>query len=222
MRYLLLCFFLFSIFSAKSQALFTKDDNHLFYGGLKLGANFSQIDGDGFSGYHKVGFAGEGIVYVKPFPVVGFSLGLGYAQKGCHESSLIGTNIGPAVFRYRVHLQYVEVPLMIQIFTPGRLHYSLGVAYNRLLSSKEESEDINQIAISPDLYPFEKQELSGIVGINFKVYRSFFLCGQYEYSLSSIRNGANIPPGYRTGTGREFNNLMSLQFLYLIGSGNAR
>ncbi|MEO6832525.1 MAG: outer membrane beta-barrel protein [Chitinophagaceae bacterium] len=221
MRHFLLFLFLFTTSLGNAQTIFSPDDTHLFYGGLEAGANFSQIDGDGFSGYHKVGFVGEGIVYIKPTKLIGFSLGLGYAQKGMNEADLTGTALGPAVFRYRVHLQYVEVPLLLQIFIPGRFHYSAGLAYNRLLSSNEESEDINPIAISPDLYPFEKQELSGIVSINYKVYGSLFLCGQYEYSITSIRNGANIPPGYATGIGHEYNNLMSFRLLYLIGSGNS-
>ncbi|MBS1643508.1 MAG: PorT family protein [Bacteroidetes bacterium] len=201
---------------AHAQGPFDKDNSQIFFGGLVAGANFAQIDGDGFSGYHKPGFVGGGVVYLKPKSLLGFSLGLNYAQKGCKENSPASTSIGTAIFRYRVQLNYVQVPLLIHLFRPGRLHYSAGVAYNRLISSQESSEDINAIPISANLYPFEKKEWSGIVGFSYRVVENLFLCGQYEYSLSSIRNGTNIPPGYNTGTGHEYNNLMTLRLMYLI------
>jgi len=211
-----------SVTSLWAQAPFTVDDNRLFYGGLQLGMNFSQVDGDTYSGYHKVGVVGGGLVYVRPFKRLGFSLGLGYAQKGSNESDIRETAIGPAVFRYRIHLQYAEVPLLFHLFVPGKFHYSAGFAYSRLLASKEESEDINPINISPDLYPFKPQEISGIVGINYHIYGQWFALGQYQYSLTSIRSDPQIPPGYNTGSGHEYNNLFSLKLLYLIGSATAR
>jgi hypothetical protein len=36
-----------------------------FYGGLVGGVNFTQLDGDNYAGYHKVGFNGGGIVYAR-------------------------------------------------------------------------------------------------------------------------------------------------------------
>ena len=41
------------------------EDEKTFYGGLIAGTNFSQVDGDNFAGYHKVGFNLGGIVYTK-------------------------------------------------------------------------------------------------------------------------------------------------------------
>jgi hypothetical protein len=39
------------------------DDYRTFYGGLIAGTNFTQVDGDNFAGYHKVGFNVGGVVY---------------------------------------------------------------------------------------------------------------------------------------------------------------
>ena len=36
-----------------------------FYGGLIAGANFTQVDGDNYAGYHKVGLNAGGIVYTR-------------------------------------------------------------------------------------------------------------------------------------------------------------
>jgi hypothetical protein len=205
-------------FTAAAQELFSQEDERLFYGGLQLGANFSQVDGDGFSGYRKVGIAGGGLVLVRPFRIAGLSLGLGYAQKGSHEARITETAIGPAVFRYRMHLQYAEVPLLLHLFPGGRFQYSAGISYSRLISANEESESINPIKIDPELYPFLKQDWSTIVAINWRIYGQWFLSGQYQYTIGSIRSEPFIPPGY--GAGRQRNNVMALRLVYFIGSGS--
>ncbi len=203
-----------------AQNIFSTDDTRIFYGGLHLGANFSQVDGDGFSGYHKVGIAGGAAVYVRFLGTFGASLGLGYAQKGSSEARITGTAIGPAVFRYRIHLEYAELPLLLHYFSPGRFHYSGGFSYSRLVNSKEEAEDINPIRISPELYPFRKQDWSGILGITYRIYGQWFISGQYQYTIGSIRSEPFIPPGF--GYGRQRNNVMGLRLLYVIGSGTSR
>jgi len=207
---------------SKAQEIFSAGDDRIFYGSLNLGANFSQVDGDGFSGYHKVGIAGGASVYVHFWTIFAASLGLGYAQKGSHEARISETSIGPAVFRYRAHLQYAEVPLLLHLLLDcpntvlGKIRYSAGFSYSRLLSSTETSEDINTIRISPELYPFRKQDWSGIVGLGYRIYGAWFLSGQYQYTIGSIRSEPYIPPGY--GQGRQRNNVMTLRLMYIIGS----
>lgn len=210
---------------SKAQSVFSAFDDRIFYGSLNLGANFSQVDGDGFSGYHKVGIAGGGTVYVRPFKsppwnLLAGSLGIGYAQKGSHEASIRETTLGPAIFRYRMHLQYVDVPLLLHLLLPGRFHYSAGISYSRLISSNETSEDINIIRISPELFPFRRSDWSGIAGFGLRIRESLFLSGQYQYTLGSIRSEPYIPPGY--GYGRQRNNVITLRLLYIIGSGSSR
>src|SRR5205814_535086 len=143
---LLLVFFAFCTLTAKGQELFSRDEERVFHAGLIAGANFCQVDGDGFVGYHKVGFTGGASVYIKLSPIFQASLGIGYTQKGSRESGV-----------YRLALDYAEMPLLLQLFPPGRFHYSAGISYARLISSKEEAEDVN-VLISQELYPFQKQD----------------------------------------------------------------
>ncbi len=226
MRFLLTVLLLVSAaLHAKAQAgdepaLFSRDEAKIFHAGVNLGANFCQVDGDTYDGYRKVGIAGGALVYVRVLPIVHVSLGLGYAQKGSRQSDIRDTYLGPAVFRYRVDLNYVELPLMFHLFLGGRLHYSAGISYARLLSSKEEAEDVNPIIIKQEYYPFIKEDWSGIVSINAHIYGRFFLQGQFQYTLGSIRDQPYIPPGY--GSGHQRNNVMSVRLLYIIPSGAAR
>lgn len=220
MRFLLpAVLFSFSI-NAHAQKIFSTDDEHIFHAGIAAGANFCQVDGDGFVGYHKVGFAGNAQVYVRLSRVFQLSLGLGYAQKGSRESDIRQTSLGPAVFRYRLDLNYAEMPLMLYLFDGTRINYGLGISYGRLISSKEEAEDINPIRIDPELYPFRKDDWTGIAHIGYHIYGQWFATAQFQYTLGSIRNLDAIPPGY--GYARERNNAVAVRLLYIIPSGGAR
>ena len=205
-----------------AQVLFGQEDDRIFYGSLESGANFSQVDGDGFSGYHKVGIAGVASVLVKPFSLLGISLGIGYEQKGSLEKSIQEFNTVPALFEYRLHFQYASLPLLVHLFLPGRLYYSAGVSYNRLISADESADANFPIKISPDLYPFKKQDWCGIAGITYRIGKGFFIAGQYQYTVGSIRSDPFIPPGFGAGLGRERNNVMSLRIRYIIASAGTR
>jgi hypothetical protein len=201
---ILLCYSL----SAQGQELFTRDDERVFHAGLNAGINFCQVDGDGLVGYHKIGLAGGATIYTRLLPILHASLGIGYTQKG---------SVQPG--RYRLNLNYVEAPLLFHLFPSGRFHYSAGISYGRLISSKEEAEDVG-ILVDPDLYPFNKTDWNIMAGVSYHINGQWFLNGQYQYTIQSMRDVANIPPGY--GYANERNNVVSLRLLYIIPSAGAR
>ncbi len=210
---------------AWAQDVLSAFDGRDFYGSFYLSANFSQIDGDGFSGYHKFSIAGGASIWVRPFKELPWSLfaaslSIGYAQKGSHEASLRDTYTGPAVFRYRVQLRYAELLLLVHFIGFRRVHYTAGIAYRRLLAPDETSEDVSPILISPELYPFCKQDWSGIAGSGFRIWRGWFAIGQYQYTVGSIRDEPYIPPGY--GWSHQRNNVMTIRLLSLTVSGGER
>jgi hypothetical protein len=201
------CFFLCTT-ASWAQELFTRDDERVFHAGLAAGINFCQVDGDGLVGYHKIGLAGGATVYTRLLPILHASLGIGYTQKGSVEPG-----------RYRLNLNYVELPLLFHLFPKGRFHYSAGLSYGRLISSKEEAEDVG-ILVDADLYPFNKSDWNIVAGVSYHLQGQWFLNGQYQYTIQSMRDAANIPPGY--GYANERNNVVSLRMLYIIPSGAER
>src|SRR5690606_3693125 len=59
------------------------DENaRTFYGGISMGGTFSQLDGDNFAGYRKIGLTGGAIVYAELAKKFAMSLELLYTQKG--------------------------------------------------------------------------------------------------------------------------------------------
>src|SRR5690606_3829951 len=77
-------------FSLKARAqYYSNSEYNLFVAGLIAGPDWSQVDGDGYKGYHKTGFTGGAIIYLPlgdidlPFDAtLAFSMEVAYTQKG--------------------------------------------------------------------------------------------------------------------------------------------
>src|ERR1043165_9035546 len=69
---------------AQNPADYYEEIPRAFYGGLVVGANFAQVDGDNYAGYHRIGINAGGIVYTKFDEHLAASIEILYSQKGSH------------------------------------------------------------------------------------------------------------------------------------------
>lgn len=192
------------------------EDNRTFYGGASIGTTFSQIDGDAFAGYHRIGLTGGAIVYAELAKKFAISLELLYAQKGL-KSHKEQPGPGFRLYDYDIKLNYAEVPVIFNYFDKRKSHFGLGAAYAQLISSKEtvltDSADIN--AVNFDDYPFRKYDIMAVASANLHLGKGFFLNIRYQYSLISIRNDFYKPISRRDATG-QYNNSWVLKLMYLF------
>lgn len=215
-----LLFFLFLLPTAAfSQSVFQTDDNRIFFGGFAGGANFSQVDGDALSGYHKVGFQGGAQVVARFSPFLGAGLELLYAQKGSlFKGFSADAYANTYLEKYRLRLNYVSVPLLLYVWMPEKVSYHAGVSYDRLVSSKEEITGPQSYQVlNPEAFPFQKNNFSLLGGVGYEFYRGWQIQMRYEYSLTSIREGKYIPLGYGGGTfGGQYHNLFTVRLAYFF------
>lgn len=191
-------------------------DTRIFFGALAAGANMAQVDGDTKSGYHKVGLNIGALVYSRFTTAIGASLELRFVQKGAVSKGFTSTTSGAAALEvYKIKLTYAEVPLMLHYFAQGKLTYSAGLAYAYLISSNEIYEAGYPVNLN-DRFPFNKNEISGLIGGNYAFAKHWSVEGRYQYSLTSIRSAENIPVGLNTGSGSQRNNIISIRLMYLF------
>ncbi len=191
------------------------DEYRNFWGGIAAGVNFSQVDGDGFAGYNKVGLNAGPVVYARFSPLIGASLEIAFSQKGSKMRRITDNAYsGPAVERYDMKLNYAEVPLLLHLMPEGRFHYSLGASYGYLISSEETAETIAPVNLDSELYSFLDQDINMIFGASYQLYGNWFFSGRFAYSLSTIRDPARVPVGY--GGGNQANNLFTFRLVYLF------
>lgn len=187
-----------------------------FTGGLVLGGNATQVDGDYLNGYHKFGLNAGAIGCVNFAKQFGLSLELLFSQKGSYsvtttESPAVGTYFA----KYSIRLNYAEVPLVFHYYVTPRFHFNLGASYNVLAGAEEMYNDASyNVIVDPEVYAFSRHTFDGIVGGSVALWRGLVFDIRFQYSLATIRKLEKVPAGL--GFENQKNNMFSLRFIYLF------
>lgn len=205
------CFLLLPV-AARSQSSYYVEDLKRFYGGVVLGANFTQVDGDRFAGYNKAGLNTGGIVYINFTEHVAASLEILYSQKGARATKPQQIDNGSYITDYGITLNYAEIPVMINYIDKHKSNVGIGLSYARLGTSKESITTNPPLIYNADDYPFKKSDLNLLLGGNLHLWKGLFLNMRAQYSLISIRD--KIPQTYARAA--QFNNLWTVRVMYLF------
>lgn len=196
------------------QSNYYEPEPKVFDGGAILGVNFSQVDGDTYFGYHKVGVQVGGVVYVHFTKVFGASVELLYSQKGSRgESVKESPAIGTYVSKYFMNLNYAEIPLTFHAVI-RTIDVEAGISYGLLVSSKEWVQTDQPVVIDPDKNRFNTSDIDYVFGIGRRVYKKLFANVRYQYSVTSMRPPERIPVGFGFNNNGQFNNLFNFRLMY--------
>lgn len=205
---------------AQAQSYYVESEN-TFYGGPVLGLNFTQVDGDNYAGYAKVGFNLGGIVYTKFGSDFAASMEILYTQKGASGKPKPSGVPGINLVDYDLKLNYAEVPICLYYVDPHKNHFGAGVSYGRLISAVEDVKTQPTYNFDVDNHPFKKSDISFLLNANLHVWKGFFLNARFNYSILAIRTdvpfGLGRSGGGGAGNGQQFNNVVSLRFVYVFG-----
>jgi hypothetical protein len=184
-----------------------------FYAGPLLGASFSQIDGDSYRGYNKLGLVLGGFVGRELSDHWKTQLEIVYIQKG--SSATPDVEAGD-YSDYKVDLRYIQFPLTMQL-TTGLFSFEGGLSYGRLLNYYEEV--YGAPIADEDQVPFKNSEWSTIFGFSYHITEQFLVNVRFNYSLFRVREpyDGDIPvydahwdfrkPG-------QYNHVVSMSFYY--------
>jgi hypothetical protein len=168
------------------------DEEGRFTATVLVGMNISQIDGDAVAGYNKIGLNGGvrgGIRFGKKIELGTEIL---FSQKG----SATGTS---SFNPFTVHLDYVEVPVLIyykdwdaedangNVFQ--RMMFGAGLSYSRLLNINIKNNG------GLDLDGFARNDLMAVLDANVFITKNFGLNVRWSRSLPTIYN--DNPEGER-------------------------
>lgn len=150
-----------------------------FKAGVLAGSVFSQVDGDSYAGFNKLGLVSGIYVYRSISKKVDLQLEMKLKQKG---SRFTGDKKKGDFRIYRMNLSYLEIPLLM------KYHYTdfaveAGLNFSVLMHSKEKDESGEVIYSNP----FEKTELSPLIGFNYEWKNNFSFSVRWSYSLTRIR-----------------------------------
>ena len=177
-----------------------------FGGGLFAGGNFSQIDGDRFSGYNIPGFYGGGFVNLDLNQKTKAQFEISYVRKGA-GNDFDETN---STF-YKVKLDYVQIPVLLDYQLYKRFWVHAGLGYGFLF---KQTEDLDGAGDLPPIPRFDNYDFYGLAGFNFRIFDKLFITSRFNYSILPIRSH----PGNQTYffNRGQYNNCISFSLRYHI------
>jgi hypothetical protein len=153
-----------------------------FEGGILGGLTASQIDGDSYSGYNKVGIqAGAWVQRLFTYTVAG-QMELRYVQKGSLHTNKPND---PNQIYYKCALHYIDLPIMAQYIYNEKVIFELGIGPEFLLSGKEYDENGEWPEMGP---PFQSFTMSAIAGIGYTFWEVLIFSARFNYSIIPIRD----------------------------------
>lgn len=176
-----------------------------FNSGFFVGANTSQIEGDSYKGFNKIGYQLGMFTSREIKNNLDWKLAISWINKGSFKPSEPDKGIFNT---YKISLNYVEVPFTVEFLWKG-FTWEAGLSAGVLISSNEE--DQNGVAPVQSLnYNFG--EIAGIFGIHYNLTEKLGANVRYSRSVLPIADSLEIT---RFGLfGGSFNNLFQLNLFY--------
>jgi hypothetical protein len=180
-----------------------------------LGIAASQLHGDNYSGYNKLG--GMAGLYVNALLKKNHSLEFGiiYVQKGARKNQNVEK--GDYTF-YLLRLNYVEVPLLYR-WQHNKFFFTIGASYAYLINYYESSSELGNYT---GLYPFLRSEYSSNLGIGMNLTPKIGVEVRANNSFLTIRPWpSTFRPYYNNILARTFNNgsysnILQIAFTYKL------
>jgi hypothetical protein len=212
------CLLLLLTTAAKAQGdeLFGTEQK-VFEGRLIMGLNFTQVDGDTYNGYHKVGINAGGMVYVHFGKKTGISMEMLYTQKGARganarESFYVGTYLD----KYYLNLNYLEIPVLFHLKRGIYIDYEAGLSYALLLRSGEWGYADVPVLIQPEFNYFNTSDICYVGGASFRLSKRWRGNIRLQYSAKYIRPGERTPEHYYQSQAGQQNNVVSMRMMYTL------
>lgn len=174
---------------------------------IHAGITAGQVQGDGLSGFNKLGFlAGLGITtaFSEEWSA-GFELN--FIQKGSVKRS--NAEAGDYT-EYKMLLNYIQVPIYATYQVNSKFGFLGGPAVGILISNKEE-DMYGEITGTPE---FEKLELALVLGASYAFSEKWTAHIKHDQSLLPIRSKGDYSSN--TLKGKQYNMLLSLSISYSL------
>lgn len=155
-----------------------------FKGGLLGGLAATQVDGDGYGGYHRAGAIGG--VWVS-FPLATnwtLRTELKVIQKGSYKRHTDGA--GGTAGTYSLSLSYAEMPFLVEYSYNEKITPFAGLSGGYLWKAMEKNNGLENLSTSG--MPFKKVELAAHAGVDYRLNSHFSFCGTFSYSVLPVRN----------------------------------
>lgn len=190
-------------------------------GGVIFGMDASQVDGDDYAGYHKVGFNTGFYGQIPVSRMFFFSVEILYAQDGGKSPVIPGQ-----VLRYRSQFSYAQVPILFHFQEKKAVNFGVGFQYGRLVGQQVFADEIEQPdpflctgrPTDTDLLNQEfictgKNDFRAVADANYLFTKNFMVNVRFSYSI--------VPFGYYGSCNfinrGLYHNVLTFRLMYVFG-----
>lgn len=182
-----------------------------FKGGVEAGIVGSQVDGDTLSGYDKAGLRLGFYIEREISKDLGVQFGLLYVQKG----STGAKKPDDLNSYYEINLHYIDMPLTGKYYHSSGIIGEAGIALGYLFKQQEMGYDAFSQFRKDDDPGFNRFEVSGHLGLGYRIFPNTIVHTQFNYSLRRIRGKYDSQiPGIYAG---QFNNSLMVALQIYLG-----
>lgn len=183
--------------------------SQVFKGGLLLGINGAQVDGDDQSGYDKFGIMGGAFIYTPISPYWDIQLEIEYMGKGAQSVSTADEGYQT---EFTINLNYIELPVLMKldlsstnINTLKSFSFVGGLGFGYLF---DPSQTLSSLYPTTQIN-FRSFELSAVLGFEYQLNDMFSVLGRFSYSITPIAHTFANPNDIILGSGL-YNNLITV------------
>lgn len=156
-----------------------------FTGGVKAGIVGSQVDGDGYGGFHKPGIFGGAFVNLRVSELSAFQMEIAYVQKGSRKNP----NYEKGDFdQYLLRTDYVELAILYKFIYSEQLAFEIGPAFGYLMRTYEERNQLETAEV-----PFRKSVVNYVAGIYYFLNDRTGVNLRVNNSILSLRDHDRLP-----------------------------
>ena len=171
-----------------------------FGAGVIAGVATTQIGGDGYAGFDKIGPLIGGFVNTNIKKKWEGQFEITYINKGSKDPAR--PKIGKYEFR-RINLHYVEIPLLLKYHIQKRnFQLQLGMTYARLVGERHTN---NFGEILPVINGVKKDELGFLLGGSWKFMNTLTLNARFTSSILPIAGSIELHPYWLGLVGGAYN-----------------
>ncbi len=184
-----------------------------FRGGFTLGLNVSQVDGDEIYGFRKYGFHGGAVGTVPLKKNLLFTLETLYSRKGAFQPK------STLYYRqYRIELDYVEVPFILQYNDKDIFTIGAGFAFGRLVEVKEwEKGERTSTNLYGENSHYSRNDLLVLIDLKFRIIKRFSMNVRYQYSIIPVRTAVFTDDfQQKKWERRQYNNILTFRVAYMF------
>jgi hypothetical protein len=187
---------------------------------LMAGVSPSQVHGDAYSGFHKLGGMGGLGVETVFSEKSSMSLSFLFIQKGAQKNQNLSKNDLTA---YYLNLNYLEVPILVT-YTQQKFIFDAGISAAYLVNYYEADQNM----VYTGVFPFQKLDYSVKVGLGYNINPKWFVNFRSSNSFITIRPNRIKQAIYynniiaRTFNKGYYNNILEFTLGYRIIPGNKK